>query len=508
MSTAATGRAVRLMLSVLVLASVTEVASAQKRPTRSQPAAGTQPNRAAASRRPGQNGPAKVSPRIERAVREAEQAYQRGDYKYTLELLASVLREIPEHHGAMYLRASARVELGNVEQDADLVRQGVLDAREAIRLESSRSPIYFLPYLFGMTQLAAIEERDEHAEVSLQIADHVLKRPRLTPVDRANLLYQRATANMQLRRYDDAEANFEQSLKADPKHLGSALGLAESQAEGGHRERALSSFSRAVRDFPQSPLAWNNRGMYRQKLGDLAGATADFTKAVEVQPTYFVALTNRGFTRLEAGDPEQAEQDLTASLRIRPDQSDVLSLRGTSRLRQGKVNAAVEDFREVIRLDATNAIAQADLAFALFYSQDYPAALQQFNVAARIDPDLRYLAPWQQLTQLYLGQAIADSDAVQQALSLPVDKRDWIHDLLVWLGGGLSNDELIETVSRQTKQIEQAQLCEAHFFIGMKLLHSSRREEAISHFRSAVATDINHLSAWRGAWLALRRLEN
>ena len=480
-------------------------ATAQSRPRRpTAPAAGRRP--APAVRSPRSRQP-QGNPRIERALNEAQRAYQRGDYKYTLELLGSVLREEPKNHAAMYLRASARVEQGNRDGDADLVRLGVLDAREAIRLEDSRSAMYFLPYLFGMTRLAAIEDRDEHARVSLQIADHVLKRKGLTPQDRSHLLYQRATTNMLLEKYSEAERDFERALAQDKKHLGAALGLAEAQAEGGHQERALSSFSRAVQDFPESPLAWNNRGMYRQKLGQMQGAIADFNKAIELRPTYHVALTNRGFTRLEDNRPAEAEQDFTSSLAVQPEQPSVLTLRATSRLRQGKIRGAIEDFRLVVKDDPEVAIARADLGFALFFSRDYAAALKEFEQASTLDPQLRYLGPWQLLTRQLLGQRTDDADLIQQARSLPEDRRDWIHDLLVWLGRGLTDDELVATVSTQTAEIQQAQLCEAHFFVGMRLLQASRTDEALDHFRTAVATDRNHLSAWRGAWLTLESLQ-
>ncbi len=41
------------------------------------------------------------------------------------------------------------------------------DAREAIRLGGVNNSIYYLPYLYGMTNLTLVEGRKEHAEMVL-----------------------------------------------------------------------------------------------------------------------------------------------------------------------------------------------------------------------------------------------------------------------------------------------------------------------------------------------------
>jgi lipoprotein NlpI len=46
-------------------------------------------------------------------------------------------------------------------------------------------------------------------------------------------------------------------------------------------------------------------------------------------------------------------------------------------------------------------------------------------------------------------------------------------------------------------------MCEAHFFIGRKLAESGQSSEATKHFQAAVGTNARHLSAFRGAQLAL-----
>ncbi|MCH8221544.1 MAG: sugar phosphate isomerase/epimerase [Proteobacteria bacterium] len=65
---------------------------------------------------------------------QAEQAHQKGDYPKAIELASRVLRFSPRDDVAFYIRASARVELGIARGDARQLRDGIADAREAIRM--------------------------------------------------------------------------------------------------------------------------------------------------------------------------------------------------------------------------------------------------------------------------------------------------------------------------------------------------------------------------------------
>src|SRR5580698_9307238 len=97
-----------------------------------------------------------TNPQHEQKKTQAQSAYQSGDFPKTIELMDSVLRENPRDSVAYYLRGSARVDLGARTADSKLVRDGVADAREAIRYDTQRTSLYYLPYLFGMKSLATL----------------------------------------------------------------------------------------------------------------------------------------------------------------------------------------------------------------------------------------------------------------------------------------------------------------------------------------------------------------
>ena len=440
---------------------------------------------------------------------QADQAYQRGDFDQTLELTSRVLRESPRDHVALYLQGSARIEIGTSRNQPQMVRDGIADVREAIRHAGTTSPNpnYYLPYLAGMTRLSTVEGRPDHAETAVKVADQVLEKlPRLNAENRANLLYQRGNAQVFLKNYDRAIADFQAALEQERQHLGALVGLAEAYAAAGRPEQALQTYTRAVQGVPDNPLVYNNRGMYLQRLGRHDQAIADFTRALELDPQYTFAYTNRGFTLLESGNPQAAETDFNQALRIDPNQPGVYSLRGTARLAQGNLREALSDHRRVVEMDANSAVARADLGFTLFFSGDYQQALAAFDRAVAIDPQMQYLDPWRFLAMERLGRGDRARELFAESLRKEPASREWKDQVLAFQSGAQSAEELLQKVTNANATARKAQLCEAHYFIGQQQALAGDEQAAAGHFQKAVDTGVRHLSAYRGAEFALQRV--
>ncbi|HUG94488.1 MAG TPA: tetratricopeptide repeat protein [Planctomycetaceae bacterium] len=483
-------------LALAVLAAAQSLLLAQGRQPGRRPAA--QPN---------------VNSRHEEFKTQADQAYQRGEYDQTLQLTERVLRENARDHVALYLRGSARIELGFSRGQAQSLRDGIADVREAIRFAGTASPNpnYYLPYLAGMTRLSVVEGRRDHAETAVQVADQVLGAPRpnaplrLTAEHRANLLYQRGNAQLFLENFERAIADFQATLEQERQHLGALVGLAEANASAGRTEPALEAYTRAVRAFPDNPLVYNNRGMYLQRLGRHDEAIDDFTRALQLNSSYVFAYTNRGFTLLESGNPQAAEADFTQSLRVDPNQPTVYSLRGTARVAQGKLRDALADQRKVVELDPNSAMARADLGFTLFFMGDHSQALAALERAVALDPQMRYLDPWRFLTLEHLGRTDDARNLFAESLNKASAARDWNDQLLSFQAGAQNADDLLKAANVADSAARNAQLCEAHFFIGQQHALAGDEQAAADHFRQSVDTGARHLSAYRGAEYALKR---
>ena len=452
--------------------------------------------------------PRATNPVHEELKTQADQAYQKGDYRKVIELSDRVLREAPRDHVALYLRGSARVEVGLATGDNKLVRTGIADSREAIQFGGAENINYYLPYLSGMTRLARVENRPEHGEVAEKVATDLLdKLTTLKPEDRANIYYQRGTARIFLRNTAGAVADFEEALKLQPQHLGASLGIAEAYVASGELDKAEDAYALAARNFPNSPLVFNNRGMFLQHRGKLERAQQDFTRTIELDPNYVVAYINRGYNLLNAGQAAAAENDFTQALRINPNQPMVYSGRARARVAQGKVQEALSDQQRVVELDPQSALAQADLGFTRFFGQNYAAALQAFDKAVQLNAELNYLAPWQYWCMVRTGQQSAAQTRFSEVLAKKTDERTWAENLLAYLAGRLDAQALMEAMVADNPQIRSAQLCEAHYFIGLRESAAGNSKEAATHFRQALETRAMHLSAYRGSQIALDRLQ-
>lgn len=473
----------QLLAIVLGLASLSQVA-AQTPPA---PAAGS------------------ANPAHERLKFDAESAYQNGEFAKAIDLTGRVLAENPKDHVALYLRASARVELGQMQGNAKEVRTGVEDAREAMRNGGTDQVNYYLPYFYGMTALAQLENRPEHAQVVVDFSKQLLQRQGIKPEDAANLYYQRATAEIMLQKLEDAIVDYNAAIEKTPGHVGARLGMADAYVRLNQPEKAEATFTAAVQAVPNNPLVYNNRGMFFQNQGKPQQAIADFTRAIELDPSYTVAYTNRGFAAMSEGNAQAAEADFTASLKVDPAQPLVYSLRGTARLSRGDPQAAILDYSEAVRLNPQNPIARADLGFAKYFAGDYAGAVTDLDAAVQASENLRYLNPWRYWASVKAGQPVAASAAkLGDLVSKPAEQRDWVDQLSLFLSGGLTEQQLMNAAEPKDPTLRAAQLCEAYYFEAEKRAAAGDTANATTLYQQALATKQAHLSAYRGAQYALK----
>lgn len=437
---------------------------------------------------------------------QADQAQQQGDFAKSIQLASQVLQQKPDDHVAYYLRASARVESGREQGNTQIIREGIGDSREAIRFSQNRNVNYYLPYLYGMMNLAVMENKKSHAETALNVANQILARPNLTPEEKANFHYQRGMIYLPLNKPQEAAQDFSETIKVQPNHFAALLALPDAYALAGNNEMALASFNDVIQKQPNSPIVYNNRAMFYQQQGKLQEAVNDFSRAIQIDPQYHHAITNRGFAYLEGGKPDVAEADLTQSLSIAPNQPFVLGMRGEARLLQGKISEAIADQKQAVQLDPNNAALLSDLGFSYYFNQNYPEALAEFNKAAQIAPEqMKVLNPWVYMAMVRSNQKAAADAKFQSVLSIQPDARDTVDAILAYLIGSISEADLLKTIDTKDAERAKAQTCEAHFFIGEKALLSGDSAKATQNFQQCLNTKMTNLSAYRGAQYALKK---
>jgi tetratricopeptide (TPR) repeat protein len=447
-----------------------------------------------------------LAPQLQQKRIDADKAIQAGDFQKALDLSDEILRQSPQDSVAYYIRGSARVEIGAGNHDQKMVRDGIADAREAIRYDTKRTAMFYLPYLHGMKNLAALENHPEHAETAVTIATQILGVPGLSNDDRANLLYQRAQSEAYLSRSDPAVADLEEALRAVPAHFGARAALAETLSAAGKTEQATAAFNKLVESFPDSPLSYNNRGMFLQRQGKYDDALADFTKAIERDPKYYYSYTNRGFTLLEMDNPTAAEADFTQSLTLNPQQPLLYFLRGHAKLGRGDASGAIQDQRAAVNLSPNDPAGRGELGFVLFISGDFGGAIQEFDAVQTINPGLRQYTPWKIVALERLGTVNGLKDQFHESLSKNSKQRDWIDHLIAYVLGGETDPELLKAAAEATGTLKSSEICEANYFIGLMKSAAGKPTEATDAYQHAVATKARDLAAYRAAAFEIKKL--
>ncbi|MBX3438958.1 MAG: tetratricopeptide repeat protein [Planctomycetaceae bacterium] len=442
--------------------------------------------------------------------RDADAAYRNRDFPTAIKLASQVLKDAPNDAVAYYLRGSARVELGITHRDANLIREGIEDARRAIEEDTrtagaaNQNLNFYLPYLFGMSNLTALEGETHHAQTALSVATDVAARAGITPATRGNVLYQRALAHSKLGDDASAAADLRRTLEIDTNHLAARFALGEALLRTGDATAAEEVYSTAIELFPENPLVFNNRGIFYQSQQRSIDAIADFSRAIELDPDHLEAHLNRGFARLNTGEYAAAQADFTKAVELQPDHAPAHSLLATSKLLQNNLRDAFADYLKVIELRPHYAPARADIAFAYFFARQYDTAAQAFEQAMVLAPDSRFLLPWRYAALALAGREDAARHAFRAISEKAADQRDWFDLLTLFMMGRIEERDLLAAIDSQNTKLRDAQLCEAYYFIGLRL-QKEKQGDPKRYFQRAVESKATQLSAYRAAKLELGR---
>jgi tetratricopeptide (TPR) repeat protein len=427
----------------------------------------------------------------ERLRIDARAAYEQGDYEKTVALTSQVIAAEPNHPVAYYYRASARIELGKIADSDKLVREGISDAREALRIGGNLSHILYIPYLYGLTTLTELERRPEHAELAIKTITPVLKNPAVSRADLTALYYQRALAQMARQDFRAAAADYAEAIRLNPNFQGAYFGHAHAQALAGEV-------------FPRSPLVYNERGSFLLGQGDSETAVRDFTRAVQLDPQFAMGFTNRGFALSHQQAWKQAEADYRQALQLEPEQPVFHRLLANCEVAQGKAKAALTDFAQAVTLAPQDAQTYADRGCARFFLDDFAGAAADFDKSLQLNPLLTDVGPWRYQAGVRQGRAEPAKTQLQAWIKASQGPRGWTLLLVNYLLGEATDEQLLAGVDEKNPRMKTLQLCEAHFFIGQKLAAAGQADQAATHFKECLKTGAAQHATFQGARYALQ----
>jgi tetratricopeptide (TPR) repeat protein/serine/threonine protein kinase len=409
---------------------------------------------------------------------------------------------------------------GRVAYDANQLAEGVQAFEAALRLE----PTHYGSMIWLGYCLCDLGRGPEDFTGAVRVfTGCILKRP-----DHALAYYCRANAYRNLRRCQEAVADYSRAIELDPKYAcawnnrGAAYGML------GRLEQALADCTRAVELDPKNACAWNNRGFAHWRLGRPAQTVADLSRAVELDPTYAPAWYSRGFAYSELGQPDRAVADYSKAIELDPADARAWNNRGVAHGKLGQLDQAVADLSRAIELNskdarawynrgfACNALGRPDQAVAdlsraveldptyapAWYSRGFAySALRQpdravadYSKAIELDPN--HVRAWNDRGVAYGKLGRPDKALADCSRAVELDPKD----ARAWGNRGVACNDLgrpHQAVTDLSKAIELDPTCAsawnnrgvAHWKLG-------RRDRAVADYSKAIELDPKDAQAW------------
>jgi tetratricopeptide (TPR) repeat protein len=238
---------------------------------------------------------------------------------------------------------------------------------------------------------------------------------------RSVLRYNRAQVLAGLGRLDEALADYDAVISADPNYPEYHFDRANLLHRLGRDEEALAEYDTTIALGPPFPEAYYNRAELWLDADETDLALAGMSYVLELDPAFVDAYVNRAGSYLGNGDPAAALADATAGLALDPDNPylhtvvgqvhaereefeaaraafdralagapdlvSALSGRAGVANELGDATAAITDLTAAVAASPDDPELRFNLAFAYRSAQRWDDALAHLNTAAELAPD-------------------------------------------------------------------------------------------------------------------------
>lgn len=129
-------------------------------------------------------------------------------------------------------------------------------------------------------------------------------------------------AQLNLEKYDESIATFEDILVTDADNLAAHTWIGQAYTRQGQYESAAEHLRRAAELAPDDPDVQYNAGAVMLQIGEIEPGIAAMERAVELRPEFPVARKNLGYAYLRVEEYQKAIEMLESYLAQSPDAAD------------------------------------------------------------------------------------------------------------------------------------------------------------------------------------------
>lgn len=191
-----------------------------------------------------------------------------------------------------------------------------------------------------------------------------------------------------LKRWRDAEVQFERTLAQMPSYADAYLELAATFVARRDLRSALATVTRGEAAVPKEPSLAEREGQLQHALGDLPAAMRAYERAAALAPDDALIRWRMGEALLAAGRPDDALARYQEATRLDPSVADFWNSLGMVLGGRGQQDDAARAFREAATRAPNNAQYAYNLGLVLMRA-GHPDARQWFERALTLDASFR-----------------------------------------------------------------------------------------------------------------------
>lgn len=302
-----------------------------------------------------------------------------------------------------------------------------------------------------------------------------------TAADRAESLYQRAAAHVEMQAWDAAQSDLQQALTLRPQHAGTHVWLAVALARSEDWAQSVLHLQRAMALHPNDARKYR---IFGQSVAEQA--IEHFTRLIQREHNEADVFRGRAIAWQFLGKANEAITDFTKVIKLDPRDWESRVRRGQLLQQLGSHDQAINDFTKVIRVDRQNHVARYFRAISLVISRDLEIALSDLNKAILI-------APQQSRYHLLRGEVLQRRGKMSSAIRAytraaqlnPADAKAYRLRGSAWVALGQPKLALADL----SRCLEIKPEAEVLMHRGQTLLKLGENEQSLKDFEAAIKLD-------------------
>jgi tetratricopeptide (TPR) repeat protein len=190
-----------------------------------------------------------------------------------------------------------------------------------------------------------------------------------------------------LNNYIIAIRHYDNAIRLDPTYALAWDNKGIALDNLGDYEEALKTYDEAI-NLSNDAMAWNHKGLALYHQGKYDEAVWAFDNATWLDSKYADAWYNKGVALDNQGKYDEAIQAFNESVKLDPNYADAWYNKGVALYHQGKYDEAIQAFNESIELDPNYAEAWSNKGLALYHQSKYDEAIKACDKAIQLKPYL------------------------------------------------------------------------------------------------------------------------